>query len=137
MQGSGVTKNSRQRTAVLEVLRGTKSHPTADWVYDKVREELPNISLGTVYRNLSRLTEAGLIQRLDVGDGVDHFDAAVEPHYHLYCESCRRLLDLDLPYDTALNDRAEALHPVQVSRHSLVFHGLCGTCSGRNDLSGN
>ena len=110
---------------------------TDDWVYDLVREELFFFSLGSVYRNLSWLTEAGLIQRLDVGDGVDHFDAAVEPHYHLYCESCRRLLDLDLPYDTALNDRAEALHPVQVSRHSLVFHGLCGTCSGRKDLSGN
>ena len=128
MEGAGVTKRSRQRTAILETLRRTKLHPTADWIYAKVRQELPNISLGTVYRNLSKLASAGMIQKMDVGDGAEHFDAAIHPHYHLYCEACGRLLDLDLPYDKGLNHRAEALLPVLVNRHSLIFHGLCGAC---------
>ena len=128
MKQAEVSKRSRQREAILSVLQGTKSHPTANWVYDEVRKMIPNISLGTVYRNLSKLSESGLIQKLDVGEGTDRFDANYEPHYHLYCNFCQRLLDLDLPYDARLNQKAEAIQGTEIQWHQLVFYGKCCDC---------
>ena len=78
-------KHSRQRELIKEFLAGRKDHPTADIVYMNVRRQNPNISLGTVYRNLTLLVEDGEINRLRVGDGVDHFDADTSPHYHFVC----------------------------------------------------
>ncbi|MBE5039050.1 Fur family transcriptional regulator [Ructibacterium gallinarum] len=129
MQPTGITKNSKQRSAILLLLQNTKRHPTADWIYAEVRKELPNISLGTVYRNLAYLTEQGLIQRLDVGEGMDRFDGNVAPHYHLFCEHCKRLLDLDLPYNAELNKKAGTAYSGRILWHSLVFHGICHICS--------
>ena len=128
MQTTGITKNSKQRTAILLLLQNTKRHPTADWIYTEIRKEIPNISLGTVYRNLAHLTEQGLIQRLDVGEGMDRFDANAAPHYHLFCQHCKRLLDLDIPYDAALDQKAAAAYSGSILWHSLVFHGTCHIC---------
>ncbi|MEE1013188.1 MAG: transcriptional repressor [Clostridia bacterium] len=128
MKVSDGTKNSKQRTAILNVLQGTTSHPTANWIYDAVRKEIPNISLGTVYRNLAKLTEAGTIQRLDVGDGMDRFDANFHPHYHLFCNGCKRMMDLELPYDTDLDKMAAQIHGAEVACHNLIFYGRCGIC---------
>ena len=75
-------KYSRQREAIKEFLMTRKDHPTADVVYSNVRDVFPNISLGTVYRNLTLLADIGEISRLRLGDGVDHFDADTTPHYH-------------------------------------------------------
>ena len=78
-------KYSRQREVIKENLMHREDHPTADMVYMDVRETFPNISLGTVYRNLQLLTDLGEIQKLNIGDGVDHFDAKTFPHYHFIC----------------------------------------------------
>ena len=80
-------KYSRQREAIKEFLMTRKDHPTADVVYMNVRQEFPNISLGTVYRNLTLLSDIGEIVRLRVGEGVDHFDANTNPHYHFVCNT--------------------------------------------------
>lgn len=88
-------KYSRQREAVLVYLRSTKSHPTAEQVYQKIREEFPKISLGTVYRNLNLLADCGEILRLNCGDGVEHFDATTTPHNHFICRRCRQVIDLE------------------------------------------
>ena len=77
-----ILKHSKQRDAIKNFLMTRKDHPTADVVYTKVREEFPNISLGTVYRNLTLLSEIGEITRIRVGDGIDHFDADISLHYH-------------------------------------------------------
>ena len=81
-------KYSRQREAIKENLMSRRDHPTADAVYLSIREEYPNISLGTVYRNLQLLTELGELQKIRVGDGLDHFDADTSTHYHFYCNKC-------------------------------------------------
>lgn len=128
MAAPAVKRGSRQRSAILRVLRDTDTHPTADRVYSMVRAEIPDISLGTVYRNLSALAEDKLIRRLDVGGGGDRFDACCKPHYHLYCDSCKRLMDIMLPYDAGFNKRAEALENIRIDAHELVFHGLCSEC---------
>ena len=84
---------SKQREAILNVLKNDHSHPTASSVYKKVREELPNISLGTVYRNLAELERAGEILSLSVGDGNEHFDGDTSSHIHLVCSECGEIID--------------------------------------------
>ena len=122
------TKRSRQREAILRVLQSTESHPTADWIYDTVRQQIPNISLGTVYRNLAKLTQSGDILRLDVGDGMDHYDATTTPHYHLFCRKCGHLQDLTMDYQTHLDTEAAHSFNGDIHGHALVFYGTCQNC---------
>lgn len=89
-------RRSKQRERILELLRGTESHPTANWLYGKLREEFPDLSMGTVYRNLGILLEQGLIKRIDFGSTFDRFDANIAPHYHFICEECGTIVDLSM-----------------------------------------
>ena len=81
-------KYSRQRECIREYVQKCKEHPTADQVYAEIKREFPNISLGTVYRNLSLLSEIGEIQKLSNFGGADHFDGCVTPHCHFMCKEC-------------------------------------------------
>lgn len=121
---------SRQRDLLLEILRGTHCHPDADWVYARMREKMPHVSLGTVYRNLARLSEEGTILRLDVGRQADRFDANPMPHYHLACKTCGSVLDLSLAYENALDAAAAAESGFEIEGHSLLFFGKCPSCAG-------
>ena len=90
---------SRQRETILQVLYSTDTHPTASAVYNEVRKVIPNISLGTVYRNLAALSEEGVILSLSVGDGYEHFDGNSAPHAHLHCKRCGKIYDAPLKQD--------------------------------------
>ena len=94
-----MAKYSRQRECILKNLQSRRDHPTADMVYESVQVEEPNISLGTVYRNLSFLTENGQILKISTGIGPDHFDGFTEAHNHFVCRKCGRVLDLDYVAD--------------------------------------
>ena len=96
-------KRSKQRDAIQQCLIGRYDHPTAETVYMDIKDEFPNISLGTVYRNLSLLADLGEIQKLTVSGGPDRFDGNPKPHYHFGCRSCGCVMDLDLPQQDALN----------------------------------
>ena len=89
-------KHSKQREAIMAFLKTRYDHPTADTVYMNIRQEFPNISLGTVYRNLSLLADLGEIQKLTPGQGPDRFDANVQPHYHFICKTCGQVMDMDM-----------------------------------------
>ncbi len=89
-------KYSRQREAIKTFLAGRYDHPTAETVYLGIKEEFPNISLGTVYRNLSLLSDIGEIQKLSTGIGPDRFDGNPAPHYHFICKHCGDILDLSV-----------------------------------------
>jgi Fur family peroxide stress response transcriptional regulator len=110
-RGNRERKRSRQRERILELLQGTGAHPTADWLYDRLKGEFPNLSMGTVYRNLNILVEQGLINRID-------------------CEKCGAIIDLPLPIDEALNRRVDEATPFAVSRHRIEFYGTCDRCRG-------
>lgn len=122
-------KYSRQREAIKSFLMTRKDHPTADVVYTNVREQFPNISLGTVYRNLTLLADLGEIARLHVGDGVDHFDGDTSPHYHFVCTCCGSVIDLDAPALKAL-DALEGtdMDGHRIERHIAYFYGTCRDC---------
>lgn len=118
---------SRQREAVLNVLCSTKTHPTVQWIYDKVKAEIPNISLGTVYRNLTGLVESGDIMEIDVGDGFQHFDANTQTHMHFHCTSCGEIIDCDLP-ENNLKDYVEKTLECSIVSEKPVFYGICKKC---------
>ncbi|MDY6917722.1 MAG: transcriptional repressor [Chloroflexota bacterium] len=121
-------RRSRQKEAILRVVRGTTSHPTADWVYERVRQEIPNISLGTVYRNLRLLTQEGEILELDIAGGLSRFDGNTSNHYHFRCAKCGRVFDLDEPVDESIDARIAERTGFKVTHHRLEFRGLCNDC---------
>ena len=128
------SKRSKQREAILAVLKGTKIHPTADWVYNEVRKEIPNISLGTVYRNLAKLAEDKTIIKLGIGTGVEHFDACIKQHYHAVCTVCGAISDIDAQPLIELNNWAAKQFNGEIYEHSAVFFGKCEKCKNNNIL---
>ena len=107
-------------------------HPTADALYTSIREEYPNISLGTVYRNLNLLVELGEIQKLTCGDGADHFDADTSPHYHFVCRDCGQVYDLPLKTLDNINQLAQEYADGHVDSHTIFFYGTCKNCLEKN-----
>ena len=121
-------KHSRQRDSIKEFLASRKDHPTADVVYAGVRQSFPNISLGTVYRNLTLLADMGEIARLRVGDGVDHFDYNISPHYHFICSECGCVTDLELPFTQDLTEAGREEFAGEIVGQITYFCGRCGDC---------
>ena len=121
-------KYSRQRESIKASLMSRKDHPTADAVYASIREELPNISLGTVYRNLNLLVELGEAQKLAFGDGKDHFDADTSLHYHFVCRSCGAVTDLPMEPLADIDQKAQSCTADQIEDHTVFFFGRCANC---------
>ncbi len=117
---------SSRREAVLAAVQSTRSHPDAEWVYERVRQSLPNVSLGTVYRNLKSLCDAGELCTVETESGALHYDAFTHPHAHFVCRACGKIADLDVcgRYNDAC---AAAGHKVQAEK--TVLYGVCADCS--------
>jgi Fe2+/Zn2+ uptake regulation proteins len=128
-------KFSRQRESIKEYLSNTTSHPTADTVYTKLREIYPNISLGTVYRNLNFLVEQGEIMKLSCGDGCDRFDGNPAPHYHFICTRCNRVDDLEMESIEHINIIARASYNGDIKGHIAYFYGVCPDCKEKMKAS--
>jgi len=123
------TKYSRQREAIKSYLAQTKEHPTADTVYMNLRPSYPNISLGTVYRNLNLLAEQGEILKINCQDGSDRFDGNPKPHYHFLCNRCGRVLDLEMEAIDHINVIAGAGFKGKIEGHITYFYGVCPDCN--------
>lgn len=121
-------RNTRQREVVLQLIRSTMDHPTAEWVYRRARRRLPRISLGTVYRNLKQLAEAGMIREIQAGGQALRFDGNTGPHHHVRCLGCGRIEDLDVPLDTRREQEAARALDFQVLAHHVEVQGLCPAC---------
>lgn len=126
-------RNSRQRERLLSLLQSTKTHPTADWLYERLKGEFPSLSLGTVYRNLGVLEEEGRLVRISGGSSYDRYDARLEPHAHFICERCGRVYDMDVDWDHALLERLRLRSGHRV--HSYILHGrgVCARCLDPGD----
>src|SRR5690554_2954849 len=129
------TRNTRQKAAVLAAVKSADHHPDAKWVYEKVSQEIPNVSLGTVYRALASLSAEGLIREYRQADGPSLYDPNTEEHLHIHCISCGRIEDVPpvkLPGDeleTVLTSSSFA----RIDRVQLVFHGVCSACANKPD----
>lgn len=122
---------SKQREAIYSFLVGRKDHPTADVVYENIRKELTNISLGTVYRNLKVLCETGRIRKVDCGDGLDHFDANISFHQHFVCEKCGKIDDIFLGELGDLKLSAAKASGGEIVSTEVVFYGICPECKAK------
>ena len=125
-------KYSRQRESIKEYLNSTCEHPTADVVYLHVKQEYPNISLGTVYRNLNLLADLGEAIKITTTYGGDRFDGRTHPHYHFCCTKCGRVIDLDLDELHFVNKEAEKNFDGIIESHTMMFFGSCKDCAKSN-----
>jgi Fur family peroxide stress response transcriptional regulator len=114
---------------------GRIDHPTADVIYSHIRQTFPNISLGTVYRNLALLEEIGEIQKVSCGDNADHFDGNPHPHVHFYCMQCSKIIDVDLPFLDMMGDLLNRQFDGEVHGGNLYFYGFCPECAGKTKES--
>ena len=124
---------SKQRELILEVVNQSSDHPTAEMIYWEVKKQIPNISLGTVYRNLNALVDASLIKRIHIQD-VDHFDHRKKEHYHFYCRECQTLYDLEATDMKKLIQKVEEKEQVKIDDYEILFYGTCMYCIDRKSV---
>lgn len=126
---------SSRREAILRMLKNTKEHPSAETVYNKVRETIPNISLGTVYRNLKDMTESGELETVETKDGSLHYDADISSHAHFVCETCGKISDI-FGYDDIREPLEHAGY--KVTGVKTVVYGICPDClKSKSKYDGN
>lgn len=121
-------RSSRQRDVVLETVRSTFEHPTAEWIFRKARKRLPRVGLGTVYRNLKALVDEGLIREVRRADEAVRYDGNTGEHYHIRCISCSRISDLPVSVDRAIEHRARYATNYSIVGHEVEVHGVCPAC---------
>ena len=116
---------SHQRELIMNIIKGRKDHPTADMIYSSAREAEPNISLGTVYRNLKLLSEDGSIITLETEDKRLHYDGDTSRHSHFICSRCGKIIDLFRPAKTPdeISDKG-----LMVTSEKCVYYGKCNDC---------
>ena len=120
---------SRKREAILQKIRGSHIHPTAEWVYQELKNEYPDLSLGTVYRNLTRFKEDGTIRSLGVINGQEHFDGELNAHDHFLCVECGQILDLARPaFVEESIEHLEKTGNLVVRSYDLLLRGTCPAC---------
>jgi Fur family ferric uptake transcriptional regulator len=125
-------RSTQQRRLIYEELRAVNTHPTASEIYEIVRRKLPNVSMGTVYRNLEYLCEKGEIQKLEMAGTQRRFDAITENHYHIRCIDCGRVDDLESITMDNLEGRIRENSDYKVVGHRLEFTGLCPKCKHKH-----
>ena len=122
-------KNFRKRNAILSYLQGTTAHPSAETIYSDLKAQIPDLSIGTVYRNLTHFRKQGLVSSIATVNGIERFDANTEPHVHFICEDCNAVIDLhQLSTPQALCSEAEGSIGCSVSGCQLSFTGKCRDC---------
>ena len=123
------TKQFRKRNAILECLRNTHAHPSAEALFQMLQKEHPDISLATVYRNLTLFKQQGMIQSLGTVNGIERFDGNTQPHVHFICGSCESVLDLpELDPPESLRSAAAKATGGEVTGCQLIFTGTCQDC---------
>jgi len=123
------TRYSKKREAILAAIRSTNCHPSAEWVYQALKPTHPDLSLGTVYRNLTFFQQCGDIQSVGVVKGQERFDGDVTLHSHFICNRCGAVIDLpQIKLDSELTQTVSEQYGLAVERHELTFYGTCQTC---------
>ena len=127
-----MSRKSSQRDAILKVVKNTNSHPGADWIYERVKEEIPNISMGTVYRNLRLLANTGEIKDISIPGTPSRFDGRTSNHHHLVCERCGSIFDLDESVECNMETEIFQKTGFKTTIQYLKFIGLCADCQKEN-----
>lgn len=130
VQSIAMSRKSKQKETILRVVKGTTSHPTAAWVYDQVRREIPNISLGTVYRDLKLLAQEEQISDIALDGTLNRFDGNTQYHHHFICRQCSRVFDVIIkePTERTMVHRVAQGTGFKVTQGRYEFYGLCQDC---------
>lgn len=123
-----IKRNTIQCALVLETVNKLHRHATADEIYNDIVKEHPNISKGTVYRNLQKLCEQGDIRKREIPGGADRFDYICSDHYHVRCEKCGHVFDVDMEYIADIEKSIKNTHGFIFTGHDIVFKGICPEC---------
>lgn len=123
---------SKQRELILNTVLQSHVHPTADYVYNCLKTDYIELSLGTVYRNLNFLAEHNMLKKICVPNGSDRFDGTLTEHYHLICTKCGCVSDIDLPEISLIKDKISLKTGFTVTNTNFAFEGLCKACSEKN-----
>lgn len=124
-----ITRNTIQRSLVLETVNNLGFHATADEIYDAIAKQHPSISRGTVYRNLNQLAECGEIRKVMIPDGADRFEHKTPDHFHARCLKCGRVFDVDMDYIADLGKAIKNTHGFSFSGYDIIFKGICPDCA--------
>lgn len=123
-----IKRNTIQCSLILDTVNKLGRHATADEIYDEIVKEYPNISRATVYRNLNRLSKIDKIRKIEVPGGADCFEHWCHKHYHVRCEKCGHLYDVDMEYMEDFEKRIKDTHGFEFTGHDIVFTGICPQC---------
>lgn len=124
-------KNSRQRNSIKAFLINRTDHPTANTIYQELRKEYPNISLGTIYRNLNLMCSLGEIRRISCGEESDRFDGNAASHYHHICKKCGAVHDIPMQMIDSISALAQNFTEHEIIEHETYFYGICKDCKER------
>lgn len=119
---------SRQRELIYEQVKNHPVHPTADEVYSALKKDCPNLSLGTVYRNLNLLSKSGMLLKIHIGGGKDRFDGRTDAHCHFLCEVCGRVFDVDDENIHGVKQRVLEKDGHRVETIAVSLKGVCREC---------
>lgn len=126
---------SQQRNCILNIVVSNPIHPTAEQVYEIARKMYPKISLGTVYRNLNQLSEHGMLKKICNSYGSVRFDGRTEPHFHMTCISCGKVLDVELPEMLDLDEKIKDASGFDVTEYEISIKGVCTECRRNSEES--
>lgn len=127
---------SAKREAIYQSLVNTKTHPSAEWIYDRLKPDLPDLSLGTVYRNLAIFKETGLARSVGIVNGQERFDADMSVHSHFICKKCFCINDIHRGrsiVDSSIYTYLEREYGFRIEGHNITYYGLCKKCSENAD----
>lgn len=119
---------SRQREIIYDQVMNYPTHPTVEEVYNALKPDNPNLSLGTVYRNLNQLSEAGMLMKIPIADGSDRFDGRTDCHYHMICDKCGRVFDIELDCLDEIPQTVMRENGHRITRVTLNLKGVCAGC---------
>ena len=122
---------SKQRELIYNAVTANHIHPTAETVYSMLKKDHPNLSLGTVYRNLQFLSERGDIKRLTFRNMPERYDGNMEHHYHGVCQNCGEVVDIFIDYLNNIDDRVSAKYGIKILSHDITFSVICPKCAGK------
>ena len=122
-------KHFRKRDAILDYLRQSKAHPSAETIYTDLKPQISDLAMGTVYRNLTLFRQQGLVSSIATVSGVERFDANTHPHVHFICDHCDAVIDLDeMQIPPSLQAAATECCGGRADSCQLSFTGLCRNC---------
>lgn len=120
---------SIQKEIVLNALKDNVVHPTADYLYSVIKKEHPSVGIATVYRNLNKMAECGVIKKIDGLEESAHYDHNTHEHYHFICEKCKKVFDVSADVAPELVAKAEEENGFKVNSYDITFKGICQECS--------